>query len=342
MDSPSTPEKGAYFYSVFGLRVRANRPVCAFLPAAPGQQDISLHLEGASPHSFGNLDRKEWYQSADSNDFGQPFLRVWKLNAGDYFHFLYSDGVEFYFDRAGEFVWSFWPGHLDLDYVLTYLAGPIFGCLLFVRGVTLLHASAVAVGDKAIALLGPKGAGKSTTAAAFAISKFPVLADDIVAVREHNGEFLVQPSFARLCLWPPSVEALYGSPEALPRLTESWEKRGLELGGMGYQFQERALPLAAVYVLGERASQTPGGTISRLAPREFLITLIGNTYANRLPNHRRAQEFDELARLVDRVPGRRVAPHPSPSHIRGLCGAIIEDLERLDPTAGKDRPCMTL
>jgi hypothetical protein len=312
------------------------------LPAAPGQPDILLHLEGPRPHPFGNLGRKDWYQGADTDAFGRPLLRAWKLNDGDYYHFRYSDGVEFYFDRAGESVWSFWPEHLDLDYVLTYLAGPIFGCLLFVRGITLLHASAVAVGDKAIALLGSKGAGKSTTAAAFAISKFPVLADDIVAVREHKGEFLVQPSFLRLCLWPPSVEALYGSPEALPRLTESWEKRGLELGGNGYRFQERALPLAAVYVLGERTSPEPGGTISPLAPREFLITLIGNTYASRLPNPRRAQEFDELARLVERVPGRRVTPHPSPSHIRELCGTILEDLERLDLTAGKDCPCMTL
>ncbi len=330
MDSQSTPEKGAYFYSVFGLRVCANRPVCAFLPSAPGPADVSLHLDGASPNPFGKLDRREWYQSLDTDDFGQPLLRGWKLNGGDYFHFHYSDGPEFILDRAGESVWSFWPEHLDLDYVLVYLAGPIFACLLFVRGITLLHASAVAVGNKAIALLGPKGAGKSTTAAAFALSKFPVLTDDIVAVREHQGEFLVQPAFLRLCLWPDSVEALYGSPEVLPRLTENWEKLGLELGGGGCRFQERALPLAAVYVLGERTSQNPCGTISQLAPREFLITLVGNTYANRLPNHMRAQEFDELARLVNRVPGRCVAPHPSPSHIRGLCGAIIEDLERLD------------
>ena len=329
MDSRSAPEKGTYFYSVFGLRVRANRPVCAFLPTAPGQPDVSLHLEGTSPNPFGNLDREEWYRCPDTDDLGQPLLRAWKLKGGDYLHFRCSDGPEFFFDRAGESVWSFWPEHLDVDDVLTYLAGPIFGCLLFVRGITLLHASAVAVGDKAIALLGPKGAGKSTTAAAFAISKFPVLADDIVAVREHNGEFMVQPAYLRLCLWPDSVEALYGSPEALPRLAESWEKRGLELGG-DCQFEERALPLAAVYVLGERISPRPCGTISRLAPREFLINLVGNTYANRLPNHMRAQEFDALARLVNRVPGRSVTPHPSPRNVRGLCSSIIEDLERID------------
>ncbi|MGO9442898.1 MAG: hypothetical protein ACLPXM_20370 [Terriglobales bacterium] len=329
MDSPSPPEPGTYFYSVFGLQVRANRSVGVFLPTPPGRPDVSLHLQGSSPHPFGKFDREEWHQSLYTDDSGQPLLRVWKLNGGDYLHFHYSDGPQFFIDRAGESVWSFWPEQVEFDDVLTYLAGPAFGYLLFVRGVTLLHASAVAVGDKAIALLGPGGAGKSTTAAAFALSKFPVLTDDIAAVREHNGEFLVQPAYLRLCLWPDSVEALYGSPDALPRLAESWEKRGLELG-RGCQFEERALPLAAVYVLGERISPSPCGTISRLAPREFLIKLVGNTYANRLPNHTRAQEFDALARLVNRVPGRSVTPHPSPRNVRGLCSSILEDLERLD------------
>jgi len=329
VDSPSPPETGTYFYSVFGLRVRTNRPVDVFLPVAPGQADVSLYLEGACPNPFAKLDHQEWHQSPYTDDSGQPLLRVWKLRGGDYLHFHYSDGPEFFIDRAGESVWSFWPEQVDFDDVLTYLAGPAFGYLLFLRGATLFHASAVAIGDKAIALLGPAGAGKSTTAAAFALAKFPVLSDDIVAVTEQDRDFLVQPAYLRLCLWPDSVEALYGSPEALPRLAESWEKRGLELGG-SYQFEKRSLPLAAVYVLGDRISPSPGGTIARLAPREFLISLVGNRYANRLPNQMRAQEFDTLARLVNRVPGRSVTPHPLPGNVRGLCDSILEDLEHLD------------
>jgi hypothetical protein len=330
VDFQSIPETQTYLYSVFGLRARLNRAACVFPPASPGHPDVSFHLEGPRPHPFGQLERTEWCQSYDTDGHGQPLARIWKLQGGDYFHLRYCDGIEFFFDRAGERVWSFWPKHLNFDDVLTYLAGPVFGFLLFVRGITCLHASAVAVGNKAIALLGPPGAGKSTTAAALALSRFPVLTDDIVALRECDGEFLVQPAYLRIGLWPHSVEALYGSPEALPRLTESWEKRSLELGRGCYQFQEQALPLAAVYVLGERTSQSPRGTISPLAPREFLITLLGNTYAVRLPNDRRAWELDELSRVVSRVAGRCVAPHPSPSHIQELCSAIVEDFEQLD------------
>jgi hypothetical protein len=329
VDLKLLPQTDAHFYSVFGLRVCANRPVEVFPRTAAGKPDLALHLEGTAPSPFDDLPRSEWYECPDKDDSGEPFLRIWKLNQGDYFHCRGSDGVEFFFDRAGERMWSFWPEHLDFDEVLTSLAGPIFGCLLFIRGVTCLHGSAVAVGSKAITLLGPPGAGKSTTAAAFALSRFPVLSDDIVAVREQHGDFLVQPAFRRLCLWPSSVEALYGSAEALPRLTKNWEKQGLALGGNGCRFQEQALPLAAVYVLGERTSQNPSGTIVPLAPRDALIHLVANTYASRLPNERREREFDELARLVSRVPVRQVTAHPSASNLQRLRSAIVEDFAGL-------------
>lgn len=323
----------SYFYSVFGLRVRVNRPVPVFLAAAPGRPDVSLHLEGTSPHPFGNLVRTEWYQCPDADESGQPLLRAWKLNGGEYFHFHFAEGPDFFSDRTGESVWSFWPDHLSFDNLLTFLAGPAFGCLLFVRGMTMLHGSAIALGNKAIALLGPPGAGKSTTAAAFAMSNFPVLTDDIVAIGERQGEFLVQPAYRRVCLWPDSVAALYGSENALPLLTQGWGKRGLELGDSS-PFQRQALPLAAVYVLGGRTSPCPSGTIVNLSPRELLVKLLGNTYAGRLPNDRPARDFDVLARLVNRVHGRCITPHPSSCHIPELRSAIIEDFERLDCGTG--------
>ena len=41
------------------------------------------------------------------------------------------------------------------------------GFVMLLRGIVCLHASAIAIDDEAIALLGPAGSGKSTTAAAF-------------------------------------------------------------------------------------------------------------------------------------------------------------------------------
>ena len=90
--------------------------------------------------------------------------------------------------------------------------GPFWGLLLRFRGVTCLHASAVAIGGSVIAFVGAEGAGKSTTAAAFARAGYAAVSDDVVALVERKGDFFVSPSYPHLCLWPESVEMLYGRP----------------------------------------------------------------------------------------------------------------------------------
>ena len=266
------PREGDLF--LLGIRPAGLRQIGLLefsCPLLPARRTFRCTCRAPVPNPFGKLDREEWHQSLHTDDFGQPFLRVWKLNGGDYLHFQYSDGPEFFIDRAGESVWSFWPEQVNFDDVLTYLAGPAFGYLLFVRGVTAASRQRRRRRGQGDCLAGTGGSGQVNHGRRLRTFEIPGAHRRHRRHREHNGEFLVQPAYLRLCLWPDSVEALYGSPEALPRLAESWEKRGLELGG-DCQFEERALPLAAVYVLGERISPTPCGTISRLAPREFLIT----------------------------------------------------------------------
>src|SRR5205085_1986600 len=112
--------------------------------------------------------------------------------------------------------------------------------------------SAVALGNRAVALLGPAGAGKSTTAAAFARRGYPLLSDDVVPIWVRDGLFVVPPAYPCLRLWPASVAALYGAADALPPLTPTWDKRCLDLTQGGCRFQQHPLPLAAIYVLGER------------------------------------------------------------------------------------------
>ena len=58
---------------------------------------------------------------------------------------------------------------------------------LRLRGVPALHASAVAVGGAALAVVGSAGAGKSTTAAARAARGHAVVADDVLALRALLG-----------------------------------------------------------------------------------------------------------------------------------------------------------
>src|SRR5207253_2928817 len=75
------------------------------------------------------------------------------------------------------------------------------------------------------------------------------------ALEDFGDRFNVQPACPRVRLWPDAVEALFGAPDALPRITPGWEKRYLALDNAHHRFQASPLELRAVYLLGERAEE---------------------------------------------------------------------------------------
>jgi hypothetical protein len=264
---------------------------------------------------------------------GEPVLKAWKLMGGSFFRLRYSDGSEFVINHDGTQIWCTWPESLTIDDAAVYLLGPILGFVLRLRGTVCLHASAISIGDYAIALVGPAGSGKSTTAAALAKSGFPVMSDDVLALSDQGCTFMVQPSYPHLRLWPASVNILYGKPDALPRLVpggSSWDKRYLDLTEKDYRFQQNPLPLAAIYLLSERAENPTAPLIESVQAGAGLISLITNTYANHLLDPpMRAQEFKFLNRVISHIPLRRVTPHADPFYLSKLCGVILDDLYHL-------------
>jgi hypothetical protein len=270
------------------------------------------------------------YASPEDALPGEPNLRVGVLPGGDYFGFLYRDEVRFAVERQGREIWGDWPESYTLEDACTYLLGPVLGFVLRLRGVTCLHASAVAVDGQAIVLVGSPGAGKSTIAAAFAQRGFSVIADDVVALAEDGKNFQVQPGYPRVNLWSDSVRALFGSDEALPRITPTWDKRYVALGDNGFGFASNPLPLGAIYVLGTREAALEAPVIDDIAGSNALQELVTNTYVNYLLDREmRSQEFDVLTRLVVRIPIRRVRAPADYSAVLDLSEAIANDARRV-------------
>jgi hypothetical protein len=325
-----------FTYSVYGLQVYANRPIPGLVPLPyTAGIDLQVWLQSMplAPNEMLEAAPEIWFTSPDQNDQGTPNLRVWKLAGGIYFKLHYGDGTEFIVDRMGTQVWSIWPDNLSLEDAVVYFLGPVLGFVLRLRGTTCLHASAISVGDQAIVLLGPAGAGKSTTAAALARFGCRVLTDDVVALSDENGTFWVQPGYPHLRLWPTSVNMLYGTPDVLPRLVPSdpsWDKRYLNLIENNYKFQHQALPLAAIYHLGERCLESAAPFVETIPASAGIMALVANTSANNLLDKAmREQEFDSLGRIVDRVPIRRVIPHADPAYLSNLCHVILDDFHFL-------------
>jgi len=319
-------------YTAFNLRFESDLPIPG-LTVSPHTEaaDVAVRL-GAPPSWLGEVGdaaQQEYYVNPNCDTSGTPLLRVWLLGER-YFRLRYADGTEFVLDRSGTRVWATWPSSLTLEDTATYLLGPVLGFILRLRGTVCLHASAVAVDGQAIALLGPAGAGKSTTAAAFAAYGYPILTDDIVGLSRENGTLLVQPSYPRLRLWPTSVEALYGRDDALPLLTPTWDKRYLDLTVADYKFQSTALPLRAIYILGPRQSGLDRPVVEPVSPADGFTSLVTNTYVNYLLDKRmRAVEFDVLSQAASRAVLRHLTPPDSLVSLRELCGAILEDYRRL-------------
>jgi hypothetical protein len=259
-----------------------------------------------------------------------PAFALTSFGNGSFFQLAYSDGTRFVLDAAATNIWAEIGRAQTTDEMALYLAGPIMGFALRRRGILALHASSVSVDNNSVILCGDSGLGKSTTAAALALRGIPVLADDISPIAQEDGRLYVQPGYPRVCLWPEAVEMMFGAPNALPRLTSTWEKCYLPLDGVRAAFEPKKHPLGLIYIFAQRVNEPDAPRVEELPMREALLQLVQNTYMNwLLDRNQRAAELDALAKLVASVPVRRVVPHADPARIGTLCEVIIEDAQRL-------------
>jgi hypothetical protein len=256
-------------------------------------------------------------------------LTVWKDTLGCWL-LRYGDGVQFLLDRLGHNVWVSRPSTSTVADAVTYLLGPVFGLILRLRGALCLHASAVAWRGRAFVLLGPAGAGKSTTAAAFADRGCAVLSDDVSVLWDCRPPFLLQPAYPQLRLWPSSVRLLFGAADALPPLTPNWDKCGLDLTTAAHRFQIIPLPLAALYLLEARRADGP--YLTDVPAVESLFVLAQNTYVNYLLDApMRAAEFAALGRLTASLPLKRAVAHEDAARLPGFVDLLMSDFQRLVP-----------
>jgi hypothetical protein len=319
-----------FIYPAFGLVLRSSvsLPGLEPIPDVPAGPVIDFHL-GEPPITEKEAAKPEkiWYTSPFLDSEGEPVLLIWEVSGGAFLRLAYSDGMQFWIDQGATKIWAVWPEGFSIEDALTYLFGPVLGLLLRLKGETCLHASAVTLGERVAVFAGYAGAGKSTTAAAFARRGFPVLSDDVVRLEELGNAFYVRPAYPHLSLWPDSVEFLFGSSDALPPFSATWEKRNLLLGELGTQFEARTLPVGAIYILGRRdADRAP--SLSELTSQSAFIALLSNSYlTNMLDREVRSKEFQFLARLASAIPVRQLDLHDDPSRLPDLCRIVQEDFE---------------
>jgi hypothetical protein len=289
----------------------------------PAAIDVDVHLQEAP------CDPKPWPPEAPaigewSDESDEQGWRMWRLDQGHY-RICYADGTDFIINSAGTSVSATWNDPLTPEDTATYLLGPVLRRVLNLRGVLCLHASAIVLDGRAVVIAGPRGAGKSTTAAAFAARGVRVLSDDLVALSPLADAFLAQPGYRLVRLWPDVSQAVCGRADALPCLTPNWDKRFLALTEQ--TFAPVPAPLAAIYLLGDARAGEDAPFAEGVSARDALMSLVANSrsYAPLDPS-RLADEYRMLGRVRQAVRIRRLVAHESLDRLQRLCDVIEQDV----------------
>jgi hypothetical protein len=187
--------------------------------------------------------------------------------------------------------------HADAALARLFLFGSVFGLICHRRGLLPLHASAVAIGSKAIAFCGAPGMGKSTLAAFCVDAGARLVADDILVVGvDSRNRAMANPGMPKLKLWRDALELLEQNTEGM---TRDWARAEKFHVAAGEHMVAEPVQLTQVFVL-EVDENAGAGRITPLSGGAAVAELIQHTYRPEYLDraHRRAPHFAECARLA--------------------------------------------
>ncbi len=302
----------AYFYTCYGLEVRSEMAIPELQTSRARQVDVdirygsvaTLPTEGEAAGLFAVEERP-------------GVIHFWMNEIGG---LEIRDGREIIVDPA--------PGAEARGFRFL-VSGIGMGFVLHQRDVPSLHASAVVVDGEAVAFMGWKGMGKSTTTALFHAHGHPVITDDLLPLYTEGEAVLAAPAFPGLKLLPEAVEvARRDRPDDHPLISRRGAKR---IVSVRENFPVEKLPLRCVYVLEWQDDQTASSVIEPAPPREACIELMRHSFALRMFEERGAtpHHLAESARLARRLPVRRLRRPRDLARLHELVEVVKKDLAGL-------------
>ena len=239
-------------YSVFGLRVRSELTLPELLPATgdePADVVIRLGQVGAGQAEPG------LHSAGDDLVYVAPDVGAYRIAGGK------------------EIIVEPRPGTPERN-IRLYLLGSAFGALLHQRGLLPLHANAVEIDGRAVAIMGPSGEGKSTLAAWFHDHGYRIVADDVCVVKfGADLRAYATTGLPRLRLWAETLEATGRDASEFSRSYVSdvpWDKYDVPIE----HGSESELELGALFLL-ERADEIAIERLNGIAAAEAVFA---NTY----------------------------------------------------------------
>lgn len=262
------------------------------------------------------IKRGKIYTSSQFNDSSEKSF--WGTDEEAYRSFA---GVASFLIKSGREIIVDLASNVDDKSVRPYILGSALGILMHQRGLLVLHGSAVSVGGHAVAFLGRSGSGKSTMAAALSI-RYPLVTDDIAAVKGDMDPPLVYPAFPQIKLCPDAAQSLGYDPSRLLSISSDEDKLTAQ---MENGFSQHPLPLRRVYILEDGISNE----IQEINRQDAMMALVNNTYTLR---YLKAQvkvslHFQQCANVVKYVPVRRLIRPRDLKALPKIVRILEEDLK---------------
>jgi hypothetical protein len=190
-------------YDLYGLRVRTALELSA--PVSLVQSDVDIDLDvsvdSAATHP---VQRPTEDVVAELVIAGDPKYTICATPDGYTCRFHRLADLEFSADLRKLTCRSFTT---DLEqYLPLLLASAVPAMVLMLRGDYVLHASAVARDNVAVAFAGQSGAGKSTVAAAMCTQGWRLVTDDVLPMRVVEGQVSAVAGASHLRLRPKAID----------------------------------------------------------------------------------------------------------------------------------------
>lgn len=319
-------------YKIYGLRLKSSRPINLLDERQDGSEETDLFVHWSSGKSGTPDDSLEWKRVLTNDLKRKKRISLWTSETanGVFTKLRFAteiSHIDFLLDGAKKNLWiTHDPNEAESD-LDSYFVGPALGCVLRLRGTICLHASAVNVGEKAVVFLGKKRGGKSTTAAGFRRIGYRVLADDIAVIEPRGDDCFIQSGYSKIRLRANPAAALFQAESGrMPMVYKHRDSRYLSLEKES-DFSVDALPLAAIYLLGEINAGDTTPFVEPIAPSEKLVRLTENTFGSYVISQElRRGEFVLLAALAKKIPFRRLMFGHDLRTLDAQCRTIVEDL----------------
>lgn len=236
----------------------------------------------------------------------------------------------FYLSRNGENLIVDKPICISTEDMKSFILGSTLGCVLRLHKKICLHASVLSYKGNAFALIGNKGAGKSTTSAALLNTGAELMADDIAVLNINALNIMAEAGYPAVRLLPNSLERYTANATQFKSVVSFSDKRYVSIPSpnLDWNFNSELTPLKAIYVLCPRTRMVSSCEISLLTDAESLIAIAPHSYTKYMLNEsQKRTEFKSLAEVTRRVSIKKITCTEDLSTLPKIATDILADFQ---------------